>query len=350
MKPITNYLNMKKYVLLLAVALVAASALFSCSRDDDENEANWRQGGTPAANDPQGGSGGGSQGGDPQGGDPGTGSGGSIGEPIEGCLTQGRFSVANGRQVWFSKGNLQYQSSTGTWRFAEHQYDIIGMGNDNISPTNDGWMDLFGWGTSGWNSGANCYQPYSVSADFTDFYVGGAAYFGLYGEYAQADWGVHNAISNGGNQAGQWRTLTKEEWSYVMSGRLASTVNGVLHAHFVKAVVCDVPGLILFPDVYSHPTTVPQPVSVNGVSNPFTDNQYNAAQWEDMEKCGCVFLPAAGSHSVNGTFEVGEYGFYYSVTPFCENGAVTLLFFRDWVNVANLYGRNEGRSVRLVRD
>ena len=41
----------------------------------------------------------------------------------------GVFSVAEGRQVQFSQGNLQYQPSTATWRFAEHQYDMIGATN-----------------------------------------------------------------------------------------------------------------------------------------------------------------------------------------------------------------------------
>ena len=33
------------------------------------------------------------------------------------------------------------------------------------------------------------------------------------------DWGVNNAISNGGNEAGLWRTLTIEEWKYLMESR-----------------------------------------------------------------------------------------------------------------------------------
>ena len=45
---------------------------------------------------------------------------------IEGALN-GRFTInANGDQVIFSQGNLQYQASTQTWRFAEHQYDFVG--------------------------------------------------------------------------------------------------------------------------------------------------------------------------------------------------------------------------------
>ena len=33
------------------------------------------------------------------------------------------FSVSDDLQVRFSRGNLQYQASTNTWRFAENQYD-----------------------------------------------------------------------------------------------------------------------------------------------------------------------------------------------------------------------------------
>ena len=43
----------------------------------------------------------------------------------EGCLP-GLFSVSETQQVYFSRGNLQYQASTNTWRFAEHQYDYVG--------------------------------------------------------------------------------------------------------------------------------------------------------------------------------------------------------------------------------
>ena len=60
------------------------------------------------------------------------------------------FSVSDEQQIYFSRGNLQYQASTSTWRFAEHQYDIIGEDNVNRSSTYSGWIDLFAWGTSGY--------------------------------------------------------------------------------------------------------------------------------------------------------------------------------------------------------
>lgn len=95
------------------------------------------------------------------------------------------FSVAPGRQVFFSPGNLQYNAAAGThqcaegttqpgtWRFAEHQWDYIGSDNTNISASYNGWIDLFGWGTSGWNSGANAYQPYVTNTITTDYAPGG---------------------------------------------------------------------------------------------------------------------------------------------------------------------------------
>ena len=83
------------------------------------------------------------------------------------------FSVSDSKQVYFSKGNLQYQASTDTWRFANEQYERQCALNENISSTYTGWIDLFGYGTSGWNSGAIAYQPYSVSTEASDYYPGG---------------------------------------------------------------------------------------------------------------------------------------------------------------------------------
>ena len=71
--------------------------------------------------------------------------------------------------------------------------------NALISPTYSGWIDLFGYGTSGWNSGANEYQPYSTNDNPDDYLLGYDA-LNLTGEYAKADWGVYNKISNGGNK------------------------------------------------------------------------------------------------------------------------------------------------------
>ena len=63
------------------------------------------------------------------------------------------FSVAEGHQVLFSPGNLQYLASTGEWRFAQHQWDVVGNAAGNTTAQADGrdsqpyWIDLFCWGT-----------------------------------------------------------------------------------------------------------------------------------------------------------------------------------------------------------
>ena len=111
----------------------------------------------------------------------------------------GKFTInSSGGKVYFSKGNLQYKASTNTWQFAANQYDYIGNANSNISSSYSGWIDLFGWGTSGYNHGANCYQPWSTSQTDSDYYAYGQYTYDLYDQTGKADWG-YNAISNGGN-------------------------------------------------------------------------------------------------------------------------------------------------------
>ena len=251
------------------------------------------------------------------------------------------FSVSADKKVYFSQGNLQYQASTGTWRFAEHQYDIIGDDNANISSTNSGWIDLFGWGTSGWNSGANAYQPYSTSTIFSDYYPGGSYSNDLTGSYANADWGVYNKISNGGNSAGMWRTLTQSEWSYLINSRAnASSKNGV-------ATVNDVTGLILLPDNWTLPDGL---TFTSGANGDYAQNTYSASEWSKMEANGAVFLPAAGYRfGTENVYGVGSYGGYWSSSAYGYYYAYYLSFGSDDVGTSS-DNRNTGRSVRLVQD
>ena len=109
---------------------------------------------------------------------------------IEGLLN-GTFSINEQVQVGFSKGNLQYQASTNTWRFAEEQTDYIGAANSSISSTNSGWIDLFGWGTSGINHGAVCYQPWSTNQNNANYYAYGNGTNNLFNQTGQADWGYN---------------------------------------------------------------------------------------------------------------------------------------------------------------
>ena len=259
------------------------------------------------------------------------------------------FTVASGRTVHFSRGNLQYRASTGTWRFAEHQYDYVGSTNSNISSSYSGWIDLFGWGTSGWNSGANAYQPWATSTSNSDYYPGESYTNNLTGTYANADWGVYNAISNGGNQAGIWRTLTKDEWCYLLESRAASTINGVANSRYAKAVINGTKGVILFPDIFTMPSNMSYPSGINTLSEQFNNNTYTESQWSQMESAGCIFLPAAGLRYGTEVSSVGTHGYYWSSTYNYVNGAWGVVFMDGGLYVSNC-ARNGGRSVRLVRD
>ena len=184
----------------------------------------------------------------------------------------GLFTInANGDQVYFSQGNLQYIGSASTpyWKFADNQWDYLGD-NGQFSEEHGVDRDLFCWATSGFNHGAVCYQPWSTNGDANNYYAYGSLSFNLYDQTGQADWG-YNDISNGGNAINQWRTLTKDEWIYVFTVR--STVSGVRYA---KAKVNDVKGVILLPDNWS--TNYYSLVNTNNGNASFNSNTIQVSQ------------------------------------------------------------------------
>ncbi len=262
------------------------------------------------------------------------------------------FSIAEGQQVLFSPGNLQYSTAgnhataegtaNGTFRFAEHQYDYLGQANALVSDTNSGWIDLLTWGSSGWH-----VSPCSEKDGDYDIES-------LCGSEAYADWGVYNAI--GDDAPGTWRTLTCNEWDYLVNRRAASTIDGTDSARYAEATVCGVKGLILFPDRFERPESLDSIVGINRNSFAihFADNTYSAEQWALMEKAGAVFLPAAGFRGGTWLSTIGEGGSYWSSTCNANRQAYALLFIDGVVNASAecTYDKDRGygRSVRLVKD
>ena len=262
-----------------------------------------------------------------------------------GALT-GVFSVSDTTHVYFSMGNLQFSTTDshavaggghapGKWRFANRQWDRIGASNASISSSYTGWIDLFGWGTSGYNN-KSPYMTGSVNADY------GNGNNDLSG--TNFDWGVYNAIYNGGNTPGQWRTLSADEWNYLINSRV--TASGVRYA---KATLFAVPGLIIVPDDWD--TTIYVLSNVNNPTASFSSNIFSASipNWPALENAGCVFLPTTGIRSGTTVNNVSAYGEYWTTT--C--GEVSLNngfhFFNN--NVTTYYvNRRYGLSVRLVKD
>ena len=269
----------------------------------------------------------------------------SISLAPEGAIN-GLFTVnAYGDQAYFSQGNLQYRASTNTWRFAENQYDIIGNANTNISSYYSDWIDLFGWGTSGYNHGGNCYQPWSTSQAYSDYYAYGNYTYNLYNQTGNADWG-YNPISNGGNQPSQWHTLKHEEWVYVFDTR--PTVSGI---RYVKARVNYVKGVILLPDDWNSSYYTLNNINQSGVD--YSSNVINTTQWNTIEQHGAVFLPAAGSRFGTSIDVVDIYGYYWSASASYVNnniGAYGLDFCDSYLRPQYPFNRCYGFSVRLVQD
>ncbi len=263
------------------------------------------------------------------------------------------FAVNGTNNVRFSKGNLQYSRrgshavnvgtdpAPGTWRFAEHQYDFIGSGNSAIYDSDDmGWFDLFGWGTSGWNSYARDYMPTSTDDNGSCYIVGNSNSNGLTGNYANADWGVYNAISNGGNLPSQWRTLTKDEWNRILFTRSGCTNN---RRYTKNVTINSCTGIIIYPNSYTMPNIG---MSTTGAIT------CSLAKWAILEAGGCVFLPPTSYR--RGTIISSDLGlgYYWTTTP-VPSGYYLAYYLRiggDFEPIFESRTREYGFAVRLVQD
>ena len=249
--------------------------------------------------------------------------------PAKQGTLNGKFTInASGDQVYFSQGNLQY---VGTWQFAENQWDYFG------DTQADDHRDWFGWGTGD--------APNKVSNDYAD-----------YADFHE--WG-DNPITNGGNEANLWRTLTKEEWNYLFYTREnAATLFGLGSVNGVN-------GTILLPDDWTLPTGASFTASTtqgladdggyyNSNGDNFSHNTYTTEQWAVMEANGAVFLPAAGYRNGwnGGVDNVGSQGLYWSATAtFGSTYYAYVLVFSSydlWLPSGNY--RYNGFGVRLVKD
>lgn len=243
---------------------------------------------------------------------------------------RGMFSVSASKKVYFSQGNLQaiYDGNGYNWSFASNQYDFIGAaaGNTTIdSQASGSVVDLFGWSTSK-----------------TDYGISSSTYAGNYsGSFL--DWGMN--IGDGDT----WRVLTNAEWKWLIESRSASTVCGTKSTRYAKGIVNGIPGLILFPDSYTHPSGMTAVTKINSKDAAYMSNQYSAAQWFDMEVAGAVFLPAAGNREGSVVGDVGSYGVYWSSTVYDNNYSYYMRFYSSIIDFG-IPPRERGCSVRLVTE
>ena len=236
------------------------------------------------------------------------------------------FSVSSTKQVYFSKGNLQYTQSTNTWSFAENQWDYLGKANTAIdADVLADKVDLFGWST-----GANKFGV-STSTSYSDYH---GSFF---------DWGI---LKIGNDAHNTWRTLTLDEWNYLLNTRNnARVLKGVAQVNGVN-------GLILLPDKWTCPSGITFKSgfhSERGVDYYAAYQTFTAAEWSKLESAGAVFLPAAGCRCGEDVELVQYYGYYWSATEGSSYRAFYLYFGSDGADVS-YRRRSNGRSVRLVKD
>lgn len=286
------------------------------------------------------------------------------------------FSVSSSKKVIFAGGNLQYNAAQDKWRFAEHQYDVIGddlrggnvtgtrvegviiTGTREDRATQDKWIDLFQWATSGYRnttyetehmakdygvpdgvcSTYGCekryvYQPWDfedrgdvkgLNSNLLNLYKESLYNYYLYGNETRqcSDWAWYNPISNGGceetdlgmvcyNSPHQWYVPTKDEMKYVAFSRP--------DAHdLIAFATLDIDGyehhgIILLPDNWDWEIPGSEAANIRAwaakwvANTPTTERQASRnefkwdenvltkAEWEEFESYGAVFLPAAGA-------------------------------------------------------
>lgn len=248
------------------------------------------------------------------------------------------FSVTGSKKVYFSTGNLQYVN--GEWKFAEHQYDILGRYDANV------W-DLFSWSTVN-NDYGMCPTMSANNSEYAGSFI---------------DWG-HVAGSG-------WRTLNKEEWEHLLS-RNNNCLRGVatLNVNGTKQH-----GLIILPDnweinyyknfrvdstIYTlkdHiPTSDTDSVKFDTIKfqsvvcSGYSVNEFSQDIWESIfESHGAVFLPAAGYRHGNSVIYANRSGNYWSETEKSNSNFVTVFGLGN--AIVDIYqDKNGGRSVRLVKN
>ena len=227
----------------------------------------------------------------------------------------GEFSVSSTQKVSFSKGNLLQNGST--YKFADLQYN----------KTESGYTNLFNW-----HDGSTSQTMNERGA---------------------------NPISNGGNTANMWRTLTQSEWHYLLSyGGRPDTWRWAL------VQINSIGGMIIFPDGFPDGFDWPlddskKPAKLNQAATTAWNGQnYSLDEWSTLEACGCVFLPATGyQSSTSSSVSETSYGYYWSSSPKNTSGNDKAYYTKFNATSAtfpagdnNYWSINNMLAIRLVKD
>ncbi|MCQ2309846.1 MAG: DUF1566 domain-containing protein, partial [Bacteroidales bacterium] len=242
-----------------------------------------------------------------------------------------KFTVADGKTVEFSPGNLYWDGTERKFRFEANQWDFQ-LGVKNVDEWGSGeWEPShvihFYWSnTTDWQTPDK--EPYAANYSFStqktdDVFFTEAPGFQVEGE-----------------DAGAWRTLSRAEWNYLLGfdpeqwgqtddyGRPGAKAKSAW-----KDLGGGVSGFVILPD--DADASVMESIT----------------ETSDLATHGAVFLPAAGCRYGTDVNAVGSGGNYWSSTPneAYEDFAYGMYFDSGDVYTDNV-SRYSGSAVRLVRD
>lgn len=259
----------------------------------------------------------------------------------------GKFSVSSTQKVYFSPANLQYTRtstsmdwSTGTWSFLAHQYSSVETAANPYCTENYGdktAVGLFGWGTWGEGKTPNLTSTSNVN------YTWSTDFSGALGGYSD------------------WRTLTKDEWTYLLNTRATGvTVNSTNNARYTLATINTgtsmVKGMIIFPDGFTGNNTDGVTWgTINAASNYTTT--CTTAGWNALESANCLFLPATGWRAKNmdngdgsRVEGINTWSYYWTKDSYSTSDGYMLGFDGQNVKPSDHAEHRFGFSVRLVRN
>ncbi len=211
-----------------------------------------------------------------------------------------KFSVGENTTVEFAPGNLYWDG--GAFRFEANQWSFA-------STWDASHVSHFYWSKDAAEATKD-YFNWEQSMSTDDVFFTEASGFQV-----------------NGYEANTWRTLTNDEWNYLLNSRTGASS---LRAWVTLSNV-SVSGLVLLPDGST--------ATASGITTSSA-----------LADAGAVFLPAAGYRDGTDVNYVGSYGYYWSSSPNEDNedGAYRM-YFDSGIAYTLSGNRCSGYAVRLVR-
>ena len=234
------------------------------------------------------------------------------------CLSKGFFSVSDSTQVQFAIGNLLYEDLTNRWYISDDPFlhwDVIYNSCD---------CDLFYWCSKetwyGLSKNYNCVQ----------------------------------AVDFGSLVGNNWRTLSLEEWDYLMKSRPGAS------RLFGYAKVENQYGLIILPDGFVDIAGIPfltgDQISMKvGGSGLYTvtyyvKNKYTAAEWNQLAESGAVFLPSRNYYQSAGGTRCEGARYWSSSHQIKSSGKMEVALFSFLISTQNVIRTGNGCGYYQQRD